>query len=148
MAGLTITVKDDAVKAALKRLIDAGANLLPFYTDVKEVVLNSVRRNFEKGGRPKWLPLSPRTIERKGHSRPLIEKGILQNIVGKSTAEFARIGVQPSAKAYAAIQHFGGRAGRGRKVKIPARPYLVLQEKDKKEIVRLAEEHIRRAFNK
>ena len=38
-----------------------------------------------------------------------------------ATNSFARIG---SNKEYAAIHHLGGKAGRGRKVTIPARPYL------------------------
>ena len=35
---------------------------------------------------------------------------------------------------YAAIQNFGGKAGRGRKVSIPARPFLVIQDEDWREI--------------
>ncbi|TSA12012.1 MAG: phage virion morphogenesis protein, partial [Deltaproteobacteria bacterium] len=31
---------------------------------------------------------------------------------------------------YAAIHQFGGKAGRGRKVTIPARPYLMFQDED------------------
>jgi phage virion morphogenesis protein len=37
-------------------------------------------------------------------------------------------------KVYAAIHHFGGPAGRGRKVTIPPRPYLGLSEADREEI--------------
>jgi phage gpG-like protein len=37
-------------------------------------------------------------------------------------------------KPYAAIQHFGGMAGKGRKVKIPARPYMMIQDEDWAEI--------------
>lgn len=37
------------------------------------------------------------------------------------TSRFARI---DSNKKYAAIHHLGGKAGRGRKVTIPVRPYL------------------------
>jgi len=33
-------------------------------------------------------------------------------------------------KSYAAIHQFGGDAGRNKKVKIPARPYLKLGEKE------------------
>ena len=33
-------------------------------------------------------------------------------------------------KEYAAIHQFGGMAGRNRKVKIPARPFLMIQDKD------------------
>jgi phage virion morphogenesis protein len=33
-------------------------------------------------------------------------------------------------KIYAAIHQFGGQAGRGKKVPIPARPYLLFQDED------------------
>ena len=36
---------------------------------------------------------------------------------------------------YSAIHQFGGKAGRGKKVSIPARPFILLQEEDKKMIV-------------
>jgi phage virion morphogenesis protein len=36
---------------------------------------------------------------------------------------------------YAAIHQFGGDAGKGRKVKIPARPYLGITEDEQKEIL-------------
>ncbi len=35
---------------------------------------------------------------------------------------------------YAAIHQFGGRAGRGHAAKIPARPFLVVQDDDLEEI--------------
>ncbi|EIC13727.1 phage-like protein, partial [Kingella kingae PYKK081] len=43
------------------------------------------------------------------------------SLTTQSGNDFARIG---SNKPYAAIHHIGGQAGRGRKVHIPARPYL------------------------
>jgi len=51
---------------------------------------------------------------------------------------------------YAAIHQFGGQAGRGRKVTIPARPYLALNEgdtlalaaKDRQRILEVVESHL------
>jgi len=37
-------------------------------------------------------------------------------------------------KIYAAIHHFGGKAGRGKKVTIPARPYMMVQDEDWREM--------------
>jgi phage virion morphogenesis protein len=37
-------------------------------------------------------------------------------------------------KIYAAIHHFGGKAGRGHKITIPARPCMVVQRDDWREI--------------
>jgi phage gpG-like protein len=52
---------------------------------------------------------------------------------------------------YAAIHQFGGMAGRGKKVKIPARPYLAVSrgkemefaEKDRVRIMDIIREHLR-----
>lgn len=44
---------------------------------------------------------------------------------------------------YAAIHQFGGKAGRGRKVSIPARPYLGISDADRSEAVRIIKEHLR-----
>ena len=38
---------------------------------------------------------------------------------------------------YAAIHQFGGRAGKGRRARVPARPYLGIDERDRDAIVRI-----------
>ena len=44
------------------------------------------------------------------------------------------VDVAPDDLPYARVQQLGGKAGRGGAATIPARPYLVLQQKDETEI--------------
>ena len=52
---------------------------------------------------------------------PMSSGDLRRQIVAEATGSEARISVLPK---YAAIHQFGGKAGRGLKVEIPARPYL------------------------
>jgi len=45
-------------------------------------------------------------------------------------------------KRYAAIQQFGGNAGRNKKVEIPARPYLKLTDSENAEILSEVKNHL------
>ena len=130
---LTISITDNAT-APLRAFAVNVADLKPLMANLGEIAHASVIENFEVGGRPKWLPLAPATIKKKGHTKPLIASGVLKNITRKVTENSVLIGVPPAAKDYAAIQHFGGKAGRGHKVTIPARPYMLLQDEDLREI--------------
>lgn len=39
----------------------------PLTTAIKTVIIPSIRKNFDVGGRPAWAPLSPLTIQRRGY---------------------------------------------------------------------------------
>lgn len=146
MISLKIVDNSKGVVAQLKLGREKIADTLPLMKSISVVASFSVSRNFEVGGRPGWKPLAPATIRFKmKHGkplRPLVFSGALSQIVRTATKTFALIGVQPRTQAYAAIQHFGGKAGRGHKVTIPARPYMVLQPEDKADIIALAEKHL------
>jgi phage virion morphogenesis protein len=63
--------------------------------------------------------------------RPLIRTGRLKASIGwKVLGDTIAVGTN---LVYAAIHQFGGRAGRGMKVRIPARPFLGLTEEDRRE---------------
>lgn len=173
MAGVTIIVKDEAVKALLSRMLAAGVEMAPFFKQVATLVQASVQKNFEVGGRPKWKPLAASTLRQKRSASlgPLKRTGTLMSVVAQSGDSFAKVGVQPAAKAYAAIHQFGdvinhpgGTAYFPKKggeivyvsnakarpsmprtkphqITIPARPYLVLQDEDIRDIVALGERH-------
>ncbi len=49
-----------------------------------------------------------------------------------------------SGMVYAAIHQFGGEAGRGRKVKIPARPYLGISAQNEADLMETIEDYIHR----
>ena len=71
----------------------------------------------KQGGR-----LNGKGLDRLANKKPLIDSGFLrQQIVPSVSGNTLTVRATP---AYAAIQQFGGQAGRGRKVSIPARPFL------------------------
>ena len=66
--------------------------------------------------------LNGKGLARMTNKKPLIDSGFLrQQIVPSVSGNTLTVGATP---VYAAIQQFGGKAGRGRKVTIPARPFL------------------------
>jgi len=144
MAGvrLTITTNADRAGQALRTFFVKASDTSKLMKNIGEIALTSVQENFELGGRPKWPALAAATIKRKGHDKPLIQVGTLKNISRKVTPNSVIVGVQPAAKDYAAIHQFGGKAGRGRKVNIPARPYMILQQEDLTEIEELVNRHV------
>lgn len=55
----------------------------PIKRSIQQVIIPSIRRNFDEGGRPAWEPLTDQTIARKGgDERPLIRTGALRRQMG------------------------------------------------------------------
>lgn len=110
----------------------------------------SVQRNFEEGGRyesageimggaNKWEPAkAPPTYKRGNKSKGIAkgdEKGTTLLRSGHLRRSISASGDRDEALVrtnteYAAIHNFGGQTGRGRKVKMPARPFMVIQDSD------------------
>lgn len=108
---------------------------------IGETLQTSVQRNFEEGGRPtRWTELKPSTIEQrkkkgKWPGQLLVVEGTRGGLMGSINYEATDSSVVFFAnKPYAAIHHYGGQAGPGRKVTIPARPYMMIQDEDWNEI--------------
>ena len=139
-----VKIEDREVKSLFKRLKHRFHDLSPVTKIMGEIITSSVIRNFETGGRPqKWQKLAAVTIKKKGHARPLIgETTNLMSIAYKAYPDRVVIGPPPSARAYARIHQLGGRAGRGLKALIPARPYLLVQYEDWTEIKDAARDHL------
>ncbi len=162
MAGVTISVKieDQGAKEAIDKLAERTSNLTPAMKIIGEIVRTSVVTNFEAGGRPTaWKPLKVisyylgYTIGRKREAytqkgalqaafqrylagkQILIGRGMGGGLMGSvnSKAYPDRV-VVGTPKIYGAIHQLGGMAGRGRKVNIPARPFLLVQNEDWAEI--------------
>lgn len=107
------------------------SSLEPAMRLVGQAVCESIDDTFAAEGRPDaWEVLADRTVARKKPGLRILEgetgrlrEGIHVEDVGKNFVDVA-----PDALPYARIQHLGGEAGRG--ATIPARPYLMLQERD------------------
>lgn len=92
-----------------------------------------------------WDPWSDRHARtRKDHHSLLVQGNhLLTSVQNYTTGTDARVG---TPMLYGAIHQMGGQAGRGRKVTIPARPYLGLSEHDRRAITDLVHETIREAL--
>ena len=138
---ISIKSDDSAVRRMIEGLLKRLSNMAPAMRVIGEIVHESIQTNFEEGGRPKkWEELKSATIkqrEKRGHwpGRILVESGVSGGLMGSITYKpYPKKVVMLANKKYAAIHHFGGKAGRGRQVTIPARPYMMVQDEDWREI--------------
>lgn len=155
----TILVTDE-LQRVLNRAARRVSDTHPLTRSISTQLLTQTQLNFRAQGRPRWKELAPSTIksyQRLGISTNglLRRSDSLYNSVQKvSTAGSASIsaGGGNQSKAYAAIQQWGGMAGRGRSVYIPGRPYIPvdkngnLQPEAEQGIVQVVNLHLRRSF--
>jgi len=129
MSGVSIKIDDREVRKLLGGILKRIGNPGPAMKILGAIVRTSIVRNFEKGGRPeKWQALSPETLKKKKGTAILREQdGLMGSVNYKPFNDKVVISAN---KIYAAIHHFGGKAGRGKKVTIPARPYMMVQDED------------------
>jgi len=144
---IEIRIDDKEIWQLLKKLAAKTENLRPLMKNIAGIMADSVEENFDKEGRPdKWTPLAKVTIKqrsKKGYwpGRILQVRGDLaSSITSKYDNNSAVVGTN---KIYAAIHQFGGDAGRNKKVKIPARPYLKISEKESNQIILSIQNHLK-----
>ena len=133
---IDIKIDGTQLNAALERLKHVGGDLTPAMRKISQTLATETELNFLAEGRPKWVPLSETTkLLRQGKKkktggqfRILQHRGQLAASV--DTQYDATSASTGSNKVYSAIQQRGGKAGRGLKVTIPARPYLPVTASD------------------
>lgn len=118
-----IKVDDRPVASALDALQRVLVDLTPAMRDIAEALRTETEENFLREGRPGWKDLAPSTVKARGSAHPILQRS------GQLAASVDLVYDRTSAsvgsnKVYAAIHQFGGQAGRGRRVTIPARPFL------------------------
>lgn len=142
MAAITMTIKDEEIQRLVKRLASYTGDFTPIMKNIGEIALNRVEECFREEESPEgipWHPLAPATIAQRlrlgyGGEHPILwREGWLGGRF--SYAAFPRRVEVGTPVKYAAIHHMGGWAGRGRKTKIPARPFLGLAREDWSEIM-------------
>lgn len=148
---IKMTIDTAELKKEIGRIITRLEDKTPAMKVIGEIVKSSVIENFQVGGRPRWTPTKAISMaiayRMKGKAiktkRGGITKGFARHKAGKKTlidtyhlqksiaprafSDRAEIGTNV---VYAAIHQFGGKAGRGKKVNIPARPFLMVQDED------------------
>lgn len=132
MAGASVTMDMRGLMNALDGGLRRMGGTDELTAAIGEQLVSSAIERFEDGKGPEgeaWKP--SRRAEAKG-GQTLLDKGRLRSsIVYEATPQRVVVGTNV---VYAAIHQFGGQAGRGRKVSIPARPYLGISEEDIAEI--------------
>lgn len=127
----SITLDDRAVQAALTRLSNGIRNPTHAMQDIGRALGNITEDAFQAESSPfgrSWPPLAESTLRARRQGRGRGSSKILQD-TGQLAASITHGGDSHSAwvgasKTYAAIHQFGGRAGRGHRVEIPARPFM------------------------
>ena len=124
------------IASALERLAQATAHRAPLMRSIAGTMESAVLQNFDVGGRPKWLGLKYR------QGTPLVDT---ENLMGSITSDYSNdMATVGTNEPYAAIHQFGGKAGRGRKVEIPARPFLILTPQDEADILEDVQSYFQR----
>ena len=125
---IAIQIDSRQLQNALANLELAGRDLRPALNAIAMELVSQTEANLAAEGRPKWEPLAASTIAQRekhgtwpGKILQVSSGGLAADISTEVGSTFVRVG---SGKEYAAIHQLGGEAGRGRKVHIPARPFL------------------------
>ena len=126
MAEITLSIEE--LQGKLERLSKALENKTPLLRRVANTLQNVTEESFDKQASPfgeKWKPNAPKTLQKKRGNKILIQSGLLsQSFTQKVTGSSAQVGTN---KEYAAIHQFGGKAGRNKRVTIPARHFMPIK---------------------
>lgn len=144
---IKITLNDTQAVKSLQQIANQLENPRRMYGILGETLKKIHSDRFKAETDPegkKWKPLSSRTLElkrKRGKSTKILRQdGYLAD---KTAYNVRNDGVEfGSAEIYARLHQFGGKAGRGKKVTIPARPWLGAGEKDEQLLLRKAERHL------
>ncbi len=154
MTAFTIDVQDQPIKALFKALAERTGNIDSALLTIGAGIIERTKHRFETSTAPDgspWKPNSAATIailtrRLSGQNSKTLKGGSLNKeglaalankkpLIGESQhlrSQFVAIAASgtltiTSTPQYAAIQQFGGKAGRGHKVTIPARPFLPIR---------------------
>ena len=157
---LNIEVNDHNVQNLLADTQRRLQNMSPAFKNIGEYMIRQREELFRDEKAPDgtpWTPLAQSTLNsifrkkkrsKKAALRSVTNKKILtqdhhlRRTVYRAASDHVVVGPDKTSQAYAAIHQFGGKAGRGRKVLIPARPHLGVNDEDKKEFIEIIREHL------
>lgn len=158
---IEIKIDNKAINEKLLELAKRGENLRPLMKNIAGIFASSTEENFKEEGRPdKWTELAEITKEnrkknkdkKKGKNKSKGNdnkwSGKILQVTGQLAASVNtqyddNSAVIGSNKDYAAIHQLGGKAGRNKKVIIPARPYLQLTDEDFEEILNSTQKYLK-----
>lgn len=152
---IRVKLDDRDLQKDLRRAVRACVKMKPAWDEVGEIAVSSILRTFREEGRPeKWQPFSPKYKRKRGNmasAKLLVDNEILRGSIENQTKSVRHLGnhgidVRTNVK-YAAIHNYGGTVRvHGKKVEIPARPFMVLQREDITEAAAAIRDHIIRSL--
>lgn len=112
---------------------------------IGEYMVTATHRRFEDERAPDGTPWLKSARAIAEGNRTLTDTGHLRGSITHKLTDGGR-GVEVGTDVlYAAVHQFGGRAGRKRRARIPARPYLGVDERDRNAIFRIVAHAFERA---
>ena len=144
--GLIYSYRDLDASPALARLSENFKDLTELMdalgAEIEDQTVERFTTNIAPDDSP-WLP-SRRVEQAGGAAKTLVDRAHLRDsITRESNTRSTEIG---SNIVYAAIHQFGGEAGRGQSVKLPARPYLGISEDNERELGLIVRDYYELAF--
>ena len=142
---ISVEIDGATLNAALSRVAAVLADPSTAMDQIGRYLVASTLRRFERERAPDgspWLK-SARALAEGGQT--LTDTGRLRGSIAHTVTDGGRAVEVGSNVIYAAIHQFGGRAGRGRKAKLPARPYLGIDERDRTNILLIVSRALERA---
>lgn len=141
---VSIRIEDEGFRDALTRLLERSANLQPVFAEIGSALQATTEDRFEAETGPDgqaWAAHSPVTLLKRGASaKKLRHRNHLYQSLSYAAGRLqAAVGTN---RTYARIHQLGGKAGRGRKVTIPARPYLGVSADDRRMIAEILTDHL------
>lgn len=154
MSRVSATLDDARAQAVLANVERQVSNARPLMQEIGELLTETTKQRFVTSTAPdgsRWKPnaqatllsyltkfrgsfgrsgrITQRGVGRAAGKRPLIgeTRRLSSEIFYQASANEVTIG---SGQKYSAIQQFGGQAGRGGSVTIPARPFMGLSSSD------------------
>lgn len=142
---IEIKIDNKELNQVLDKLFEKTTDLKPLMKNIAGTMADAVEENFKQEGRTEWTKLKDSTIKlrtQKGYwpGKILQMRGELAASITSNYDESSAI--VGTNKEYARIHQLGGDAGRNKKTKIKARPYLKLDEKDLNKILRSASKYL------
>lgn len=132
---LQTIVDDHEFRELLSGLRRRISSLAPAMRMVGQALLESIDDTFAAEGRPvKWQPLAERTKKGKSAEKKILEgdTGRLREGIDIHEVGSDYVDIGPDVLPYARIHQLGSIPANP--VQIPARPYLVVQERDNSRI--------------
>lgn len=123
----------NSLNAFLQNLSTKASNLTPILYHTQDAMFQLSMNSFEKEsdafGNP-WKPIKALKNQKFGKKKILQDTGVLKESIISRNDRVSKVSIG-SNLSYAPIHQFGGKAGKGGKSIIPARPYLPASKEGK-----------------